>query len=73
MRSALWLLIGVVAIAAPLPVEAAPFAAPRSEVGPAPAIVQIDRRCGRGRHYVPRHRRARDGRIIRGHCAPNHR
>jgi len=33
-------------------------------------IVQVDRRCGRGRHYVPRHRN-RAGHIVKGYCARN--
>ena len=37
-------------------------------------IIQVDRRCGPHRHYVPRHRvRGRDGRLhwVGGVCARN--
>jgi hypothetical protein len=37
-------------------------------------IIQVDRRCGRGRHFVPRHRvRDRYGRLhwVGGYCARN--
>ena len=38
-------------------------------------IIQVDRRCGHGRHFVPRHRvRGHDGRLhwIGGVCIRNH-
>jgi len=49
--------------------QAAP--APREGVTAANSpIVQVDRRCGRGRHFVGRHRDRR-GHIIPGRCVPN--
>jgi hypothetical protein len=54
--------------------SAAPIPGPAQIVNDASPIIQVDRRCGRGRHYVPRHRvRGRDGRLhwIAGYCARN--
>lgn len=72
MRAALLLLVGVSALAAPAPVKAASFVAPRLEASPSPDIVEVARHCGRHHHWVPRHR-TRSGRLIHGHCAPNRR
>jgi hypothetical protein len=52
--------------------SAAAAGVPRVEAGSSPNIVQVDRRCGPRAHFVPRHR-ARDGRMIRGHCVRNRR
>jgi hypothetical protein len=35
-------------------------------------IIQVDRRCGRHRHYIPHHR-DRFGHWHGGRCVPNHR
>jgi hypothetical protein len=58
--------------AVPLPSHAAPVSMGELTVGPSSNIVQVDRRCGRGRHYVPRHRN-RAGHIVHGRCVYNHR
>lgn len=60
--------VETVAIAAPNP---GPAQIVNDEASP---IIAVDRRCGRGRHYVPRHRvRDRYGHLhwIAGHCIRN--
>lgn len=54
-----------------LSAEAATGAGPVPAVGGAPAhhFVQVDLRCGRGRHFVRPHRR--HGKLVRGYCARN--
>jgi hypothetical protein len=54
--------------------SATPVLGPAQVTSEASPIIQVDRRCGRGRHYVPRHRvRGRDGRLhwVAGYCARN--
>lgn len=64
------LLAGAIALGGSLVTPAQAFVPDRAQAAPAPNIVQVDRRCGRGLHYVPRHRN-RAGQLIRGHCVPN--
>jgi hypothetical protein len=45
--------------------SAAPNPGPAQMTNPS-AIVQVDSRCGRGRHYVPRHHE--HGHLIGGRC-----
>jgi hypothetical protein len=47
--------------------NAMPNPAPAQITNQTSAIVQVDARCGRGRHYVPRHRY--HGHWVAGHCA----
>jgi hypothetical protein len=42
------------------------------QAGPPPALVEVDRRCGRHYHYI-RGYRSRHGYWVRGHCVRNHR
>jgi hypothetical protein len=62
-------LIGSGALA--LPASAAPNPAPAQVTNESSPIIQVDERCGRGRHYVPRHytkgRRDSHGHYIKGH------
>jgi hypothetical protein len=54
--------------------NAAPVLGPAQVTSDSSPIVQVDRRCGRGLHYVPRHRvRGRDGRLHwdAGYCVRN--
>jgi hypothetical protein len=56
--------------------NAAPVLGPAQITSDSSAIVQVDRRCGPGRHLIPRHRvRGRDGRLhwVGGYCARNRR
>ena len=58
------------------PSKAAPVLGPAQVTASTSPIVEIDRRCGRGRHYVARHRvRGHDGRLhwIGGQCVRDHR
>lgn len=69
MRLAAVLSIGFLCLAAcPLPAHAIMPAAGRVEAAPSPPIVEVDRRCGPGRHYIRRHRN-RAGHWVRGHCS----
>jgi hypothetical protein len=54
------------------PAHAAVADAPRIVRERSPDIVEVDRRCGPGRHFVPGHRNRR-GFWVRSHCAPNRR
>jgi hypothetical protein len=52
--------------------SAAPVLGPAQVTSPSSPIIEVDRRCGSGRHYVPRRRvRGRDGRLhwVGGACA----
>jgi hypothetical protein len=51
---------------------AATVRAPQIILERSPDIVQVDRRCGPGRHFVRGHRNRR-GFWVRSHCAPNRR
>jgi len=72
----------VAALAAFEPVaRAAPHPIPAQVTNERSPIIQVDSRCGRGRHYIPRHHvrayRDRDGHYHRSHyvggyCAHNH-
>lgn len=54
----------VAAVSVAMPAGAAPNPAPAQISNPSSPIIQVDRRCGPGGHYVPRHRiRGRDGRL----------
>jgi hypothetical protein len=51
--------------------SAAPSLTQTQATNPTSPIIQVDRRCGPGRHYVPRRRvRGRDGRMhwVGGAC-----
>jgi hypothetical protein len=50
-------------------VSSAPI--PMTAHTPMAHVVQVDMHCGRGRHFVRRHRR--HGHWVRGYCARNHR
>jgi hypothetical protein len=72
MKNLKWLALALF-LAAPITAPAA--AAPSLGDGvatPNPNVVEVDRRCGRGRHYVRSHR-GRNGRWIRGYCSRNRR
>ena len=69
------IVIGVLAGASivPVPAHAMVMTPPTAEqLGPSPNIVQVDRRCGRGFHWVRGHRN-RYGHWIRSHCGRNRR
>ena len=54
--------------------SAAPSLTQTEALSPSSPIIQVDRRCGPRRHYVPRHRvRGRDGRLhwVGGVCVRN--
>jgi len=55
--------------------SAAPIPGPGQIVNDSSSpIIQVDRRCGPGRHWIPRHRvRGRDGRLhwVAGRCIRN--
>jgi hypothetical protein len=71
LRLSAMLLAGAIALGGGLVTPAQALVPDRAaQAAPAPTIVQVDRRCGRGLHYVPRHRN-RAGQLIRGHCVPN--
>jgi hypothetical protein len=63
-------LLGVLPSLAPAHAAAVP--GPGIAVERSPDIVEVDRRCGPGRHFVPGHRNRR-GLWVRSHCAPNRR
>ena len=69
--------LGLTALASLCSVSAAtPVLGPAQITSDSSPIIQVDRRCGPGRHYVPRHRvRGRDGRLhwVAGYCARNRR
>jgi hypothetical protein len=50
--------------------QAAPALGP-AVAGDHSAIIQVDSRCGRDHHYVPRHRN-HAGHLVAGYCAPDH-
>jgi hypothetical protein len=71
MRVAAIALVGLLAmIAAPAPSQAVTAGPTRLAPAPSSNIVEVDRRCGRGAHWVPGHRN-RYGRWVRGHCRDN--
>ena len=72
MRVATLIVLGVLTGVgvAPAPARAIAMTPPTAEVGPSPNIVQVDRRCGPGRHWVRRHRN-RDGNLVPGRCFRN--
>lgn len=73
MRFATLFLIGCF-LAAPLSLSSAQGATLRPagvDSGSSAEVVEVAApRCGRGYHYVRTHR-ARNGRLVRGHCAPD--
>lgn len=72
MRVPALLFLGVLAVAAaPAPLRAATVAPPLAQAAPSPNIIEVDRRCGPGRHWIARHRN-RAGHWIRGHCSRRH-
>jgi hypothetical protein len=72
MRRVALILLGTVAIAAlPLPSQAVTPAPGHEAAAPSPNIVEVDRRCGAGRHYVRTHRN-KQGHLIKGHCVRDH-
>jgi hypothetical protein len=72
MRAAAGIVVALLAFVAfaPVPALAVAVVPGASDIGTSPNIVQVDRRCGHGRHWVPRHRH--HGHLVHGHCAPNH-
>jgi hypothetical protein len=71
MRAAAFVVLGFIAVvAAPLQSQAATAGATRIQAAPSSNIVEVDRRCGRGAHWVPGHRN-RYGHWVRGHCSRN--
>lgn len=71
MRMAALISVGFFCFASyPLPALAVPSAAGRAEASSLPNIVDVDRRCGPGRHWVHRYRNKR-GHWVRAHCARN--
>jgi hypothetical protein len=72
MRVAALLFIGFVGVMAyPEPSHAVSVSTSRIEAAPSPNIVEVDRRCGPGRHWIHRHRN-RAGHWVRGHCSRRH-
>lgn len=72
MRLATLFLVGATLVAAvPFSASAAQIAPAQLQIESSSPLVQVDRRCGRYRHYVPRHRYR--GRIIAGRCVADRR
>jgi hypothetical protein len=74
MRATILVIMGLfVSIAMSAPSQAAINLGPeRQQAAPSPNIIEVDRRCGPGRVWVPRHRN-RHGDLVRGHCRPRRR
>ena len=71
MRSAIFSLIGLIALAAlSVQAEAFPAVASRAETSAGPYFVEIAQGCGPGFHWVGRHRN-RYGAWVPGRCARN--
>jgi hypothetical protein len=71
LRGAALLVLGFLAIVATPSLSLAVTAGvARTEIARSPNIVEVDRRCGRGRHWVSGHRN-QYGQWVRGHCRPN--
>jgi hypothetical protein len=67
LRTFAFVVLGFLMIAATPSSHAASAGVLRTEIGPSPNVVEVDRRCGRGRHWVSGHRN-RFGHWVRGHC-----
>jgi hypothetical protein len=69
--SAGFLVAGLLMSGLTITVHAATIAPPPlTQVAPSTNIIEVDRRCGRGFHYVRGHRN-RYGHWVRGHCRRN--
>jgi hypothetical protein len=65
------LFVGLLTLGVAGPAGAASIVPPSpTQVAPPPNIIEVDRRCGRGFHYV-RGYRNRYGHWMRGHCRRN--